>query len=175
MTAHKENRTLKHKLLNGLSENVVNVLYLTIFFGVFTAARRLTLAHYGIYTDDYFIALIKALVVARVIKVGAFLRFSRRYENKPLIVPVLFKVALFVVLAVLFDATEGLVKGVIETRSMAVAFDELIHNHFSKFWLGGLLIVIISFIPFFMLKELSRVMGNAKFRDLFLKSSKRIS
>jgi hypothetical protein len=30
--------------------------------------------------------------------------------------------------------------------------------------------VILSFIPFFMLKELGRIMGHEKFRDLFVKS-----
>jgi hypothetical protein len=39
-------------------------------------------------------------------------------------------------------------------------------------WLGGLLMVAMSFIPFFMLKELSRVMGHEKFRDLFLKNNR---
>jgi hypothetical protein len=168
-TIHREKKTLKQRLLQGLSEDIVNIIYLTVFFGVFTAARRLTLAHYGIEVDDYFIALIKALVIAKVIKFGAFLKFSGRYENEPLIVSVLFKVALFILLVVLFDATEALIKGIINTQSLTVAFDDLVHHHFSKFWLGGLLMVALSLIPFFMLKEMSRVMGNAKFRDMLLK------
>jgi hypothetical protein len=170
MGVHKERRSVKQAILDSLSEDVVNVIYLTIFFGLFTAARRLTLAHFGIDVDDYFIALVKALVIARVIRIGAFLKISRKFDDKPLVIPVLFKVALFVLLVILFDATESLIRGIIDTRSLEVAFDELIQHHFSKFWIGGLLMVMLAFIPFFMLKELGRVIGNLKFRDLFLKS-----
>jgi len=39
-------------------------------------------------------------------------------------------------------------------------------------WLGGLLMVALSFIPFFMLKQLSRIMGHEKFKNLFLRNRK---
>lgn len=169
MEEQKEKKTWKQKLIHELSEYALNVIYLTVFFGVYAIARRLTLAHYNIYTEDYFVAPIKALVIGKVIMIGAFLSISRKFENKPLLIPVLYKVAIFLLWVVLFDAVEGLVKGMIHTHSLTGALDELIHNHFSKVWLGGLLMVTLSFFPFFMLKELSRAMGHEKFRDLFLR------
>jgi len=169
MEAQKEIKTFKKKLLHELSEYGINVVYLTLFFGVFAVARRLTLAHFGIYIDDYFIALIKALVIGKVIMIAAFLNISKKFEGKPLIIPVLYKVLFFVLFVVLFDVVEGFIKGAIHTHSFSGAFDELISHHFSRMWLGGLLMVALSFIPFFMLKELSRNMGHEKFRDLFLR------
>lgn len=164
-------KTWKQKFLHELSEYIFNVIYLTLFFGVFAVARRLTLAHYGIATDDYFIALIKALVIGKVIMIAAFLNISKKFEGKPLLFPVLYKVLFFVLFVVAFDATEGLIKGWIHTGNLSEGFGELIHHHFSKMWLGGLLMVAMSFIPFFMLKELSRKMGQDKFRDLFFKAN----
>jgi hypothetical protein len=168
METQKEKKSFKKKLFHELSEYGINVIYLTLFFGAYFVARRLTLAHYNIYVEDYFIGLIKALVIGKVIMIGAFLRISRKFENKPLLIPVMYKVLLFVVWCVLFDAVEGFIKGWIHTDSLAGAYGELIHHHFSKVWLGGLLMLTLSFIPFFMLKELSRIMGHEKFRDLFL-------
>ncbi len=170
MEAQTNKKTWKQKLLSEFSEYLVNAAYLTLFFGVYSVSRRLTLAQYGVYLDDYFIGLIKALIIAKVIMIGAFLRISRKYENKPLIIPVLYKVLIFLLWVILFDATEGLIRSLIQTQSMAGAFENLMQHHFTKMWLGGVLMVILSFIPFFMLKELSRVIGHKEFTDLFLKN-----
>lgn len=168
METQKEKKTFKQKIFHELSEYGINVIYLTLFFGIFAVARRLTLAHYGIYIDDYFIALIKALVIGKVIMITAFLNISKKFEGKPLMIPVMYKVLFFVLFVIVFDVVEGLIKGWISSGSLAGGVEELIHHHFSKMWLGGLLMVTLSFIPFFMLKELSRIMGHEKFRDLFL-------
>lgn len=130
-------KTWKQKLFHELSEYGINVIYLTLFFGAYAVARRLTLAHYGIYVDDYFIALIKALVIGKVIMIAAFLNISKKFEGKSLIIPVLYKVFFFVVFVVLFDITEELIRGSIHNHSFRTAFEELTHQHFSKMWLGG--------------------------------------
>jgi hypothetical protein len=170
MEAQKEKKTFKQKLFHELSEYGINVIYLTLFFGAFAIARRLTLAHFGIYVDDYFIALIKALVIGKVIMITAFLNISKKFEGKPLMIPVLYKVAFFVLFVIAFDVVEGLIKGWINSGSLSGGMYELIHHHFSRIWLGGLLMVTLSFIPFFMLKELSRIMGHDKFRNLFFRN-----
>jgi len=170
MEAQKEKKTFKQKLFHELSEYGINVIYLTVFFGAFAIARRLTLAHFGIYVDDYFIALIKALVIGKVIMITAFLNISKKFEGKRLMIPVLYKVAFFVLFVIAFDVVEGLIKGWINSGSLSGGIDELIHDHFSRMWLGGLLMVTLSFIPFFMLKELSRIMGHDKFRNLFFRN-----
>jgi hypothetical protein len=69
----------------------------------------------------------------------------------------------------LFDAIEEMIRGLIITKNLGEAFNGLIHEHFSKMWLGGLIMVGVSFLPFFTLKELSRVIGDHKFRSLLFK------
>jgi hypothetical protein len=168
-------KTFKQKLLNEFSEYMINVLYLTFFFGAFAVARRLTLAHYDIYIEDYFIGCIKALVIAKVIMIGAFLKISRKFENKPILIPVLYKTVLFVICVILFDIIEVLIKETIKLQSISSAFQYLLDKHFSKLLLGGIIIVTMSFIPFFTLKEISRVIGPKKFRNLLLKQRENIS
>jgi hypothetical protein len=48
------------------------------------------------------------------------------------------------------------------------AFNEL-KIELTNIWLGGALLVFLSFIPFFAFKELVRVLGKEKVGELFLK------
>jgi hypothetical protein len=169
MEVQMEKKTFKQKLIHELSEYPINVIYLTLFFGAYFVARRLTLSYYGIHVDDYFTAPIKALIIGKVIMIGSLFSLSRKYENKPLIIPVLYKMVIFLAFCVLFDLLEDFIKGWINTGSPGSAYSELVHNHFSKIWLAGMVMLAVSFIPFFMLKELGRIIGHEKFRDLFLR------
>jgi hypothetical protein len=161
--------TLRQKVKKELSEYFINVAFLALFFCTYAFSRRLTLAEYGIYLDDYFVGLIKALVIGKVIMMASFLRISKLFEDRPLIVPILYKVLIFALCAIMFDVLEGLIKGMISTSSFSGGFGHVADHHFSKMWMGGVLFVTVSFIPFFALKELSRLVGHEKFRDFLLK------
>ena len=86
---------------------------MAIFFGVFTTYRRLLLAHYGISYEDYGISVIRALVLGKVVLVAEALHLGRGFEEKPLIVPTLYKTFLFTVCVAVFDIAEALVRGLI--------------------------------------------------------------
>jgi hypothetical protein len=159
----------KQRLKHEFIEYWTNVVYLTIFFGVFAISRRLILAHYNIILDDYFIGLIKALVLAKVIMIASFFGFTRGLEDKPLIIPVLYKTFIFTLWVALFSIIESLIKGYISTSSLALAYHELMANHITKKWFGEALMVMLCFIPFFAFKELSRVMGEEKIMNLFFR------
>lgn len=169
MEAQVEKKSLKQRLFKEFSEYLVNAAYLTLFFCLFAISRRLILSQYNIHLDDYFVGIIKALVIAKVIMLASFLSISRKFEGRPLIYPVLFKVFVFFICVALFDVVEGFIRGWIAEGSLMGGVDEILHHHFTKMWLGGALMVLMAFIPFFALKELSRIVGHEKFRDLFLK------
>ncbi len=168
MENQKVKKNWKHKLKHEFIEYWINVIYLAIFFSVFIFYRRLILAHYDVYLEDYFLGVIKALVFAKVIMIGAFLRIDRGFDNKPLIIPVLYKAFLFTIFVAVFDVAEAFIRELISTQSFSGAVDEL-SKHFTNIWIGGALVVLVSFIPFFALKELSRVMGEEKILNLFFR------
>jgi hypothetical protein len=172
METEKNIKTWKQKLFREFTEFWVNAAYLALVFGVLATARRLTLSHYGIEVQDYFVGIIKALIIAKVIMIGAFLKISRKFENRPLVIPVFYKTILFVFWVMLFDFAEGFIRGYIDTGNLTDTIHFLMYKHFNKMWLGGLLFVSISFLPFFALKELARVIGYDNFRRMFLKSGK---
>lgn len=158
----------KDKLKHEFIEYWINVAYLAIFFSVFIFYRRLILAHYDVYLEDYFMGVIKALVFAKVIMIGAFLRIGSRFEDKPLIIPVLYKSFLFTIWLAIFDVAEAFIRELIQVHSFGGAVDEL-SRHFTNIWIGGVIIVFVAFLPFFAIKELSRVLGSEKIQNLFLR------
>lgn len=164
-------KTLKQKVVHEINEYLINVVFLSLFFGAFATARRLTLEQYDIYLNDTFIGIIKAVIIAKVIMMGAFLKLSRNFENKPLIIPILYKTIFFVIFVIIFDFIEAYIHAYIDLHQLSAALNEVMKHHFNKMWLGGLIMVSVSFLPFFALKELSRTMGPQVFRSMFYKKS----
>jgi hypothetical protein len=158
----------KQKLFHEMIEYWINFVYLSIFFGVFTSYRRLIMAEYQIGYQHYGIVLIKALVLAKVIMIGDVLRLGRNLEDKPLIFPTLYKSAVFSILVAVFNVLEDAIKGLLHGRGLAGGIDELISKGNYEL-LAGFLVVFFAFVPFFAFKELGRLLGEGKIRDLFFR------
>ena len=156
----------KQRILHELVSYWIIVLYLAIFFGVFTTYRRLLLAHHQIDYAEYGISVIRALVLAKVVLVAETLRLGRGFEDKPLVVPTLYKTLLFTICMALFSVAEELVRGFIHGKGVAAAADEVMSQLHLE-WLARALVVFFAFIPFFMVRELGRVLGKGTIARLF--------
>ena len=171
MENQKAKRNWKDKLKHEFIEYWINVAYLAIFFSVFIFYRRLILAHYDVYLEDYFMGVVKALVFAKLIMIGAFFHVGKGFESKPLFIPVLYKSFLFTIWLAIFDVVEAFISELIHVRSFSGTVVEL-STHFTNIWIGGVVVVFVAFLPFFAFKELSRVMGTEKIQNLFLRKRK---
>ncbi len=161
-------KSWKQKFKHEFTEYWINVAYMALFFSAVVLYRRLLLAEHGIVMEDYFAGVLKALVVAKVVMIGTFLRISRKYEHKPLIIPTMYKAVLFTLWVMVIDIVEVYIKAFIQTPDLAGAFDTL-RLHIDLVWLGGAIVICVSFIPFFAMKEVSRVIGSEKFRGMFFR------
>ena len=141
-------------------------LYLWVFLGSFTVYRRLIIAETGVAYLHYGIALIEALVIAKVILIGKMFGFSRRFEDQPLIIPVLYKSILFGILVLLFGIIEQLIDGWIHKEGVLGGL-----RHFSDlgtYELGArALMLIVAFVPFFAFGEIGRLLGAEKLGAMF--------
>ncbi len=164
--SNKKRTGWKQKIFHELIEYWSIVLYLAIFFGVFTNYRRLILAHYHISYVAYGFSVIKALVLAKVILVAESLRVDRGFENKPLIVATLYKAFLFTVCVGIFDVIESMIRGFIHGSGLMGAVSEFT-SRFGYELLGGALVVFFAFIPFFAARELGQVLGEGTIGKLF--------
>jgi hypothetical protein len=102
----KKKGNLKEKIIHEMAAYWVNVAYLTLVFAAFTQYQRLVLAAYDIAYENYWVALIKALVFAKVIMIGDALRIGRRLDHKPPIYSTLLKTVVFTIFVGAFAIIE---------------------------------------------------------------------
>ena len=144
----------------------VNFVYLACFFCAFAWYRRFILAQYHISYLHYGIGLIEALILAKVILIGDFLHLGRGLEEKPLMIPTLYKTVMFTLFVGLFAVLESFVGALLRGKGLAGGWQEL--GDVSKYELfARCLVTFFSFIPFFAFKELGRVIGEGKILELF--------
>jgi hypothetical protein len=162
-------KTWKEKIFREMVEYWINVVYLTLVFAAFTQYRRFVLAAYDITYTNYWVALIEALILAKVIMIGAVVRLGRGLEQKPLIYPTLYKAVIFSLFVIAFTVVEHAVKGLWSGKGLTGGVVELYHERFDEL-LAGTLVIFVALIPFFGVKELGRVLGQDKIRALFFRN-----
>ena len=159
----------KQKFMHEFIAYWVNVLYLSIVFGLFAWYRRLILASYRIEYLNYGVAIIEALVLAKVILIAEVLGLSRNvFHNKPLIYPTLYKSLVFSMFVALFTIAEATVRGYLHGKGLSGWLIEVQGRGKFEF-LAHVLTVFFMFIPFFAFKELAKILGKGKIGRLFFR------
>jgi len=161
-----ERPSLKQRALEELKTYWVITLYLWLFLGCFSVYRKLILAETGVTYVHYGLALVEAMVIAKVVLIGRLFGFSRRFEEQPLIWPVLYKSVVFALLVMVFGIVEHLVEGWIHERGLFDGLREIAAT--GAYEIGArMLTLTVAFVPFFAIYELGRVLGMRRLADLF--------
>jgi hypothetical protein len=168
MNSEKKGTGWKQSLVREMIEYSINFSYLAVFFGVFAWYRRLVLTEYHISYLDYGAALFEALVLAKVIMLGDILHLGMKLEDKPLIMPALYKAVVFTVWVGFFDLFEHTIEGLLRGKGLAGGFDELMTTGWHEL-LARCLVIFFAFIPFFAFKELGRILGENSIRELYFR------
>ena len=167
----KKKKNLKKKIVHEVAEYWINVVYLTLMFAAFTQYRSLVLAAYDITYTNYWIAVIEALVLAKVVMIGDVLRLGRRLEDKPLIYSTLLKTVVFSLFVCVFTIIEHVIKGLWRGEGLTGGLIDLLGKGHHEL-LAGCLVTFVAFIPFFAFRALGRVLGEGKIWALFFKKVK---
>jgi hypothetical protein len=162
----KEKVGWKQKLSHEMLQYWINVVYLAAFFGIFTWYRRLILAEYHITYFHYWVAIIEALILAKVVLVGSALHLDHRFEEKALVISILYKTFLFSVYVAAFAVLEQIIEGLIHGKGLAAGIHKIMHESRDEL-LARCLLTFFAFIPFFAFKELGRVLGHGKLSTMF--------
>ena len=141
-------------------------IYLWLFLGSFVLYRRLVLAETGITYLHFGIALIESLVVAKVILVGRMFGISHRFDNRRLIVPVLYKTVLFAILVAVFTVVERLAEGWIHGKGLLAGIRGLEDLGFDEI-AARMLTLVVAFVPIFAFGEIGRRIGPEKLAAMF--------
>jgi hypothetical protein len=161
---------LKEKAVHEGIRFLIMFLYLFVMFGLFRIHESIILAQHNIALTHYGFALVNALVLAKVMLVAEDLHLGRRFEDGPLIYPVLFKSLLFAILFIGFHVVEHVI--------IALWHGEGILQGVPEFGGGGItgvisvgVIMSVVLIPFFAFVEISRLFGAGALKTLIFKRS----
>ena len=158
---------IRDRFIHEMKQYLVMVIFLFFFFAGFTAYRRLLLASYEIDYADYGWALIKALVLGKVILIGELLHVGKRFEQRPLIVSTLWKTLAFGLLIVAFAVLERLVGAWIHHRPLSEEFSLSGPDGYEL--LARIPLQVVALVPLFAFRELGRVLGEDRLEALFLR------
>lgn len=161
------NASVKEKLVEEFTGFLLNFLYLLLFFTVFTLYRRILMQEFGMSYGEYGISIIKALILAKVIMLGDMLRIGRRFEQSAMILHVLYTTLTFTVWVVVFRLLEISSINLLHGKGLAGIRQEILATS-SYEMLAHALIIVVTFFPFFTLRELAKSLGREKVKELFL-------
>jgi hypothetical protein len=161
-----KSETLKQKAKHELIEYAVNVVYLAVVFATFMWYRRLILASHDIAYTNYWVPLIEALILGKVIMIGRIFRLGRGFEDTPLIYSSLHKTAVFCLFCAAFTVAEHTAVGLWRGEGFAAGLQEIVGKGYHEV-LANALMLFVSLFPFFAFRELGRVFGRDRIRDVF--------
>jgi hypothetical protein len=159
---------ITQKALHEVKRLLLIAAYLAVFFSVFKLYKRLVLDEYQVAFVTYGYIILQSLALAKIILTGEMLRLGERfYHDKPLIVPTLYKTVMFCAFAWVFDLVEHFVVGTARGKTIGEVGQEIAEKGWAHM-LASTLVIFVAFIPFFGFRELDRVVGEGKVRQLFL-------
>jgi len=167
MNDERKRSGLKEKMTREVKELLAVFVYLAVFFCAFTTYRLLVMKEMGLSYFHYGFALAKALVSAKVILLGQCLRFVRAFDDRPLIVPALYKAILFSLFVLVFEVLEHVIGDILHGKDLLSTLQEMMRAGRDEL-LARILVMLVAFVPFFAFGEIGRVLGEGRLRELFL-------
>src|SRR5262249_38516602 len=167
MTATNQRvQNLKAKGINEFKRFVIIFVYLWVVFGLFSLNQAIILRNLSYLTHGF--ALLNAVIFAKVMLIAEDLKLGDRFQSRPLIYPVSYKTVAFSVVFLLFHLLEEAIVAWWHGRNIAETFPVLGDSTF----IGAVCVwgvLSISLIPFFAVREISRVLGEHELWSLFFR------
>jgi hypothetical protein len=160
-------RSLKVRLLEELRQFFVIVAYLWLVFFVLFVHEWLVLAGHNIGFRFYGLATLNALILGKIMLIAENMRFTQRFDNRPLIVPIAYKSIVFAVLLLAAYIVEEIGVGMFHGKTAAESVP-VIGGGGPAALLCIAAIMAAALAPFFAFREIARVVGEAEFRVLIL-------
>ena len=148
---------LKHELL----EAVPPFVFFFVAFHLLALTRTLMQQEYGIEARTVVNSTIGALIVAKVVLLADLLPAVNRFPDKPLVYNIVWKTLVYQILERLWDFYR-------EHGSLAAANSHMLQElAWPHFWAVQIWMMVL-FLLYCTLRELSRALGAERMRALFL-------
>lgn len=159
-------RTLKQRLLHGITEFLVSALF--VVFSLFAVYQSVILEEHKMHLLRLGLSLINALALAKIMLIGQALNLADEFRDAPLIYPTLLKSFVYTVMLTGFKILEGAAVGMYHGKPLG----ESILVFAGGSWRGVFALTVLLFvvlIPFFGFTELQRVFGKDRLLGAFFR------
>ena len=161
--------SIKAKAIDETKRFLLMSFYLWVLFAVLNLHKTVVLAQDHINYEEWGLALVNALVLAKVMLVAEDLKLGSRFKHRPLIYSVLWSSFVFSVVLIGFH--------IVEHGAMALLHGKPLSNSLADFGAGNLKGVLsfgaigfVTLIPFFVFRDLGRVLGSDQLWQLVFAS-----
>jgi hypothetical protein len=157
-------RTIGATITHEIRALIPVVIYFVITFNIIGFTKVLMLREYGITVSTVVGATLGALLVAKAVLMVGVLPFTEPFPEIPILYNVLWKTLLYALAAVMIQVLEEVIRALLKHGDLAPVGDALWRPHFwvIQIWLVMVLLVFCTF------RELIRVLGAAKAKEIFL-------
>lgn len=163
--------SLKTRFRDELRKFLAIFAYLWLVFSMFLLHEWAVLASHQISFKFYGLAVVNALILAKIMLIAEAFGFANRLDDKPLIYPIAFKSIAFSALLMLSYVAEETAVGMFHGKSAAESVPQVGGGGLVGMLTVGV-IMCIALVPFFAFREIARTVGVAEFRALMLGSPK---
>lgn len=160
-----------NKILNKARELFLEMLppfvFFFIMFYLLLFTKALILKHYGIPTQSSAIAVISALIVAKVVLIANRIPFLNLYPKKPLIYNVVIKTIVFSIFTILFMLIEEFARLARMNGGCAAGWDKMKSDFTPALFLARQAWTFVLILLYCAGAELARVIGKDKVAEIF--------
>lgn len=144
----------------------IAAIYLFVCLGALQLHEDAVLRASGVRLVPLAFAAVKALILAKFLLVGEALRIGRRFDTKPLIVPLVWRSLAFLLLLVVLTIVEELVVGLFHGESVA----NILAGLGGGTWLQRLaacLVLWLVLVPYFAFRLVGAALGQGVLHRMF--------
>ena len=153
--------SFKQRAATEVRKFLVLFLYLWVLFSMFVLNESIVLREEGVAVSLQGIALVNALVLAKVMLLFEAWDPGRWLRRRPLVYPILFEAFLLTILFFIVHVIEKVIHGLIHGETLAASLPSM-----GGGGLVGLLsvavIMFVALIPFFAFRNLSLALGEER-------------
>ncbi|HUK09451.1 MAG TPA: hypothetical protein VLX09_16365 [Stellaceae bacterium] len=172
--ASERKHDFKARVIHEIKQLFFMFFYLWLVCGLFVLNQTVILGERNItYVAVHGVALLNALVLAKVMLIAEDLRIGNRFAQRALIYPILYKAAVFSILFIVAYTLEKVIVGYFGGESASASLPYLGSNTLrgvACVWA----ILFVSLIPFFTIREIGRVIGARELWNLVFRRGTRV-
>jgi len=155
---------IRHELVSAVPAAV----YFFVAFQIIAFADALLLEDYGIDVPTFALATVAALVAAKVVLIVDAMPLANRFAQAPLVCAIAWKSLLFIAVVAAFKYLEHLLPLLHQHRGFVAAHQGLWEEIEWPRLAAATIWLVVLFSVFAAVRELSRVLGTGRLRQLLL-------